>query len=263
MEVIIRLRFLFDVIFFRNVVALSLMSLCLVVVKPSMSAANSVLDTIGERLEDPLGLQEALAELSKILERTRLHADALLDKADANILNYISLIDNRVLQTQLFISSEIDTATADFGNLLTEKINEIHELEKAFISDTSALIQCATVKSAFEIKETISEILNDLGEREPAFHIGPFPVGSVRIKPKHFNEPVDAWERMVRSSESALSSVIAEDSITNITNIYDAIVRQSEDAKCFYPTDSFSFKRIYLVQLEYRRRSAVWARVLL
>lgn len=233
---------------------------------PNIAFAESVLDTIGKRLQDPVGAVEATRELSQILDRARAHADALLDKADAKIGGHLTRIESEGARMRVALSEALvvaDGAVDKLNQGLADRMRDLRELEREFLLSTASLVRCSAVKSTDELRRTFADIIGDIAKSRPRIVVdpplsGPIIIGELEIDKTTVPEPVMGWEIMVRAYEAVLSDVSEDEPISSVTNIYDSIVLNSEDTLCFYRSDSASFARISLVIAEYARRSRVW-----
>lgn len=237
---------------------------------PVAAYAESVLDTIGNRLRDPVGANEAVEELGRILDRARAHADELLSQGHDNIEGYLDRLEVEAALTRTAIADALargEDIVVRLNTGLSQQMNDLRALEQQFILDTSVLLQCAAVKTGDELRRTFADVVGDIARSRPRLEIdppigGPVILGELVIDEQTVPEPIVGWEMMVLAYEAVIADVSADDPLSVMTNAYDSIVLHSEDTLCFYRDDSSAYARVSLVMAEYARRSRVWQEII-
>ncbi len=199
---------------------------------------------------------------AQILERARYHADVLIANADEKVLGYIARLESQVADLKVYVSEEIDDLVLEVDQVLSDRLNDLAKLEAEFVADTRELVRCSVAESAQTVKQSIADVLNDLGKREPSLTIFGFVVAEVEIQASNIASPIEGWEEMVRAYEEILAEIGENGDMFKAAGIMDEIDRESEIARCFYRENGTSWTRIFLVQMEYRRRSKVWSRLI-
>ncbi|WP_234855584.1 hypothetical protein [Paracoccus everestensis] len=207
-----------------------------------------------EILSDPLNINQAFDRVDSSIDRIKLHAQDILDSADEAAKNRIDQIGREVDEFQEFLRSEREFTFQE----IDEVLDQVMELERTFISDTQNLLECAAIETAYELRSTSAQILNDLAARDPSVSLFSWFRVDVELQAEDIPSPIQGFDRVAAATEIVLADVEPHDPITKITNLYDELERQADQIRCFYKADSATATRVRRIQLEAIRRSKNW-----
>lgn len=209
-------------------------------------------------ITDPFKIGEGSKNVVRAVELAMIHAEKLLGQAGKNFDGYIIELDRIVGETRDSISQDIN----EIGRITDRTMSKVSDLQQTFFEDAKALTDCVVEVSAFRVRETSAQVLNDLGRRNTSVSWWGWRTISVDFTPQDFPSPILGYRQALMALEEELAQVSEQDPFTKITDIYGEIGRLSYLVKCHYDEDSAIVAEMYLRELDQIRKSRPWVNVI-
>ncbi len=221
---------------------------------PSHSYAGFLSEAWGV-VTDPLKLDSSTENMIHAVERAALHMKDLkrgLDDSgrvvDTNIRDYLSEIDDT-----------IDGAIGGADQVVSNALTKISSIEADFFEHSNQLVKCSVVVTSEEVKNTLSEMLNTIGETKPRFELFGFKIGEVQLTAQDIIKPIDGYFLAQDKAKERLASLEETDLARTVEAIYGQMEQTAYDTKCHYQPENFLQVRLTKDIYEYRRLHQVWA----